>query len=124
MDPMVAAASLAPLVIDLGKAFINRFVSPDSYRPKTVEEWAVMRKAETDLFAAMNAAPPASYPWVNAVIALQRPVVAGLVLGVWGALKLYGVESPSADNFAGAIGFYLFGDRTLFHLRPSVQKGK
>jgi hypothetical protein len=47
----------------------------------------------------------------------MRPSVALLVLGTWAALKLQGQASDTVDNFAAAVGFYLFGDRTLFYAK-------
>jgi hypothetical protein len=29
------------------------------------------------------------------------------------------MDSASVDNFAAAVGFYLFGDRTLFYARKN-----
>jgi hypothetical protein len=45
----------------------------------------------------------------------MRPGVALIVLTTWATLKLNGQSSESVDNFAAAVGFYLFGDRTLFY---------
>jgi hypothetical protein len=39
---------------------------------------------------------------------------------VWGWSHTYGQASPEIDNFAGAVGFYLFGDRTLFHSKRAI----
>jgi hypothetical protein len=33
-----------------------------------------------------------------------------------------GQPSDAIDNFAAAIGFYLFGDRTLFYARKGAPK--
>ena len=60
-----------------------------------------------------------SYPWVEAAVRLMRPAVAMIVLGTWAGLKLNGQSSDSVDNFAAAVGFYLFGDRTLFYARKA-----
>jgi hypothetical protein len=49
----------------------------------------------------------------------MRPAVAAVVLGTWAALKLQGQSSETVDNFAAAVGFYLFGDRTLFYSRKA-----
>lgn len=127
MDPLTILAAFGPLAVKLGESLIGRFVAPDQFKPATVAEWLQMRDSDTKLFEAMNSAGqgggPAAYPWVDAVIRLQRPVVAGLALGTWGYLHLVGQSSPAVDNFAGAIGFYLFGDRTLFHIQRAGAKG-
>jgi hypothetical protein len=49
----------------------------------------------------------------------MRPAVAVIVLGTWATLKLNNMDSASVDNFAAAVGFYLFGDRTLFYARKT-----
>ena len=76
------------------------------------------------MFKAMNEAGGTnpSYPWVEAIIRLQRPLVAFIALSVWAWSHTYGVASPEVDNFSAIIGFYLFGDRTLFHINQMVKK--
>jgi hypothetical protein len=49
----------------------------------------------------------------------MRPAVGLMVLGTWAYLKLNNISSESVDNFASAVGFYLFGDRTLFYARKN-----
>jgi hypothetical protein len=122
MDPLTALAAFGPLLVDLGKSAIARWVAPDTFRPTTVAEWLQMRQADVDLFKAMNDAGGAgqSWPWVEAIVRLQRPAVAAVALTVWAWSRTYGVPSPEVDNFAATVGFYLFGDRTLFHSRKAV----
>jgi len=117
MDPITLLAAFGPLAVDFGKSLIGRFIQTDSYKPVNIDEYAKMRQIELDTFKAMNEAGGAnpSYPWVEAVVRLMRPAVALLVLGSWVALTLQGQSSPTVDNFAAAVGFYLFGDRTLFY---------
>lgn len=124
MDPVTALAAFVPLLADAGKALINRFIVPDSFKPASVDEWVKMRDTDLKLFEAMNAAGGAnpSYPWVEAIVRLQRPAVAAAALGVWAYTQLAGTPSPTVDNFAAAIGFYLFGDRTLFYIRKAGAK--
>jgi len=119
MDPLTILAALGPLVVDLGKSLIGRFVQTDGYKPVNIDEYAKMRQLDIDMFKAMNDAGGAapSYPWVEAIVRLMRPSVAVIVLGTWAALKLNGQPADAVDNFAAAVGFYLFGDRTLFYAR-------
>jgi hypothetical protein len=121
MDPLTILAALGPLAVDLGKSLIGRFVQTDSYKPVNIDEYAKMKQIDLDMFKAMNDAggSAASYPWVEAIVRLMRPSVALLVLGTWAVLKLQGQPSDAVDNFASAVGFYLFGDRTLFYSRKS-----
>lgn len=121
MDPVTILAALGPLAVDLGKSLIGRFIQTDGYKPVNIDEYAKMRQLDLDMFKAMNDAGGAntSYPWVEACVRLMRPAVAVIVLGTWATLKLQGQASDTVDNFASAVGFYLFGDRTLFYSRKA-----
>lgn len=121
MDPLTILAAFGPLVVDLGKSLIGRFIQTDGYKPVNIDEYVKMRQFDLDMFKAMNEAGGAnpSYPWVEAIVRLMRPSVAAIVLGTWATLKLQGQSSDAVDNFAAAVGFYLFGDRTLFYSRKA-----
>ena len=121
MDPVTILAALGPLAVDLGKSLIGRFIAPTEMKPANVDEYVKMRQVDMDMYKAMNDAGGAnpSYPWVEAVVRLQRPAVAASVLLSWAYLTMLDQSSPTADNFAAAIGFYLFGDRTLFYARSA-----
>ena len=121
MDPLTILAALGPLAVDLGKSLIGRFIQTDSYKPVNVDEYVKMRQLDMDMFKAMNDAGGTnpSYLWVEAVVRLMRPSVGVIVLGTWAYLKLNNIPSDSVDTFAGAVGFYLFGDRTLFYSRKA-----
>ena len=120
-DPVTILAALGPLAVDLGKSLINRYVAPDVFKPATIEQYTQMRQIDLEMFKAMNEAGggQASYPWVEAIVRLQRPFVAVVVLGTWCMLSAYGQSNDVVNNFAAAIGFYLFGDRTLFYARKA-----
>lgn len=126
MDPLTILAALGPLAVDLGKSLISRFIAPDQFKPANIDEYVKMRETDLNMFTAMNNAGGAnpSYPWVEAVVRLMRPSVAVIVLGVWGYSRIYGSASPEIDNFAAAIGFYLFGDRTLFYSKAAIKSAK
>lgn len=121
MDPITILAALGPLAVDLGKSLIGRFIQTDDYKPVNVDEYIKMKQLDLELFKAMNEAGGSnpSYPWVEAAVRLMRPCVGIIILGTWAYLKLNNIQSESVDNFASAIGFYLFGDRTLFYSRKS-----
>ena len=76
-----------------------------------------MKQLDLEQFKAVNDAGGTnpSYPWVEAVVRLMRPSVGLIVLGTWSYMQLTNISSSTVDNFAAAIGFYLFGDRTLFY---------
>jgi len=121
MDPVTILAALGPLAVDLGKSLISKFIAPDQFKPATIEQYAKMKEIDLEMFKAMNDAGGAnpSYPWVEAVVRLMRPSVAILVLGTWAYMTMSNISNPAVDNFAAAIGFYLFGDRTLFYSRKA-----
>jgi hypothetical protein len=123
MDPITILAALAPLGVDLGKALIQRFASTE-FTPKTIDEYVQMRTLELDMFKALNDAggTNATYLWVEAIVRLQRPIVAAIVLATWSFAHITNqADTASIDNFASAIGFYLFGDRTLFHVKKALK---
>jgi hypothetical protein len=121
MDPITILAALGPLAVDLGKSLIGRFIQTDNYKPVNVDEYVKMKQLDLELFEAMNDAGGTnpSYPWVEAAVRLMRPIVGIIVLGTWAYLEMTGSTSESVSNFASAVGFYLFGDRTLFYARKA-----
>lgn len=123
-DPLSVLAVFGPLAVDAGKALINKYMAPSEFKPATIDQYVQMRELDLKMFQAMNAAGGSgqSYPWVEAVVRLMRPTVAALVLLTWAHSKTYGEASEAIDNFAAAIGFYLFGDRTLFYARKGAAK--
>lgn len=123
MDPITILAALGPLAVDLGKALIGKFIGTD-FKPASVEDWVTMQRVDVERFTAINSAAGSnpSYPWVEAIVRLQRPAVAVGVLAVWAVDHMGAAPTGAVDNFAGAIGFYLFGDRTLFHIKQATTK--
>ena len=119
MDPLTILATFAPFAVDLGKSLINRFIAGDTFKPANIDEYVKMREVDLGFFKAMNEAGGAnpSYPWVEAIVRLMRPTVTVIVLGTWAYLELVGQPSTTVTNFASAVGFYLFGDRTLFYAK-------
>ena len=117
MDPLTILAALGPLAVDLGKSLIGRFIQTDVYKPVNINEYVQMRQTDLAMFQAMNNAGgnATTYPWVEAVIRLMRPSVGLIVLGTWSFMMLTGQDNAAVNNFASAVGFYLFGDRTLFY---------
>lgn len=118
-DPLSLLAIFGPLVVDAGKAAISKHIAPDEFKPATIDQYEKMRRLDLEMFQAMNSAGGTnpSYPWVEASVRMMRPAVALIVLLTWSYLKLNNHGTDSVDNFCAAIGFYLFGDRTLFYSR-------
>ena len=121
MDPLTILATFAPFAVDLGKSLINRFIAGNTFKPANISEYIDMRKMDLDFFKAMNDAGGTnpSYLWVEAIVRLMRPSVTIIVLGTWAYLELNGQSSTTVTNFASAVGFYLFGDRTLFYAKKA-----
>lgn len=127
MDPITLLAAFGPLVVDAGKSLIQKYFAPSEFKPTKIEDYIQMRRLDLEMFVAMNTAGGTNptYPWVEATVRLMRPAVAGIVLITW-AYVHWGIEADTVtdtvDNFAAAIGFYLFGDRTLFYSRKGLVK--
>lgn len=121
MDPLTVLAALGPVAVDLGKSLISKYIQTDGYKPVNIDEYVKMRQFDLDMFKAMNEAGGSnpSYPWVEASVRLMRPLVGMIVLGTWAYMKLTNQANDTVDNFASAVGFYLFGDRTLFYSRKA-----
>jgi len=121
MDPITILSALGPVALDLGKSLINRFIAPDQFKPATIEQYAKMKEIDLEFFKTMNEAGGgnASYPWVEAIIRLMRPLIGIIVLSTWAYLALVGdgVVNEQVSNFASVIGFYLFGERSLFYVK-------
>jgi len=124
MDPITLLAAFAPLAVDLGKSLIAKFVAPENFKPATIEQYTEMKKLDIDMFKALNNAGGSnpSYMWVEAIVRLQRPLVVVIALSAWAWTHLYGIPSSEVDNFAAIVGFYLFGDRTMFYAKNGVAK--
>ena len=122
MDPLTILAAIAPLLVDGGKALIQKYLAPEEFKPTKVEDYIQMRKFDLEMFQALNAAGGTNptYPWVEAIIRLMRPSVAAVVLITWAFYH----GDPGVDNFAASIGFYLFGDRTLFYAKRNFVSPK
>ena len=124
MDPITILAAFAPLAVDFGKSLIAKFVAPENFKPATIEQYTEMKKLDIDMFKALNSAGGSnpSYMWVEAIVRLQRPLVVAIALSAWAYTHLAGVPSSEVDNFAAIVGFYLFGDRTMFYAKNGVAK--
>lgn len=124
MDPITLLAAFAPLAVDLGKSLIAKFVAPENFKPATIEQYVEVKKIDLEMFKALNEAGGSnpSYLWVEAIIRLQRPLVVAIALGAWAYTHILGTPSSEVDNFAAIVGFYLFGDRTMFYAKNGNAK--
>lgn len=116
-DPMTMLAGLLPLGVEAGKALIQRWLAPDQVKPVDFGQLLQLKEMELKQWIAMQGGDAPSYLWVTAIRQLQRPVFVTAVLGVWCWQAAGGVPSDTVQNMASAVGFYLFGDRTLFYAK-------
>ncbi len=119
MDPITMLTAFAPMVMDLGKSLISKFIAPDVFKPATIEQYTQMKTLDLEFFKTMNdvGAGNTSYPWVEAIVRLMRPLIGLLVLSTWVYTVISGNPSEEVNNFASAVGFYLFGERSLFYIK-------
>jgi len=126
IDPITIAAAGVPLIIEAGRAAIQRWIAPEQIKPTTVADYEVMRHIDLDWFKALVGADAGgeTYPWVEAVRKLQRPAVVLAVLVTWAYCHTSGlvVAGDGVDNMAASVGFYLFGDRTMFYAKKAAGK--
>lgn len=123
-DPVTLLAIFGPLAVQAGQSLISRFIAPDNFKPATIDEYLKVQQIDVEKFKALNEAggTNASYPWVEAIVRLMRPSIAIVVIGTWAACKVGAITcGAEVDNFAAAIGFYLFGDRSLFYATKKQQ---
>ena len=125
MDPLTILAAFAPVAVDGVKALINRFLGTTDFKPTNVDDFLKMKDKELERFKAINTQGSGnpSYLWVEAVVRLQRPFVAVCVLATWAVCHLVPEllqDTVAVDNAAAIVGFYLFGDRTLFYTKRQL----
>lgn len=119
MDPITLLGAVAPILGRLANAAINRFVAPQDLKPATIDDAVKLSDLRIREFQAMNSAggDGPTYPWVNAILKLQRPTVVLVVLAMAGwQVVTTGTVSEPIQNALGLVGSYLFMDRTLFHV--------
>lgn len=119
-DPITLLAAAAPLMGEAARAAIQRWIAPDQVKPITVDDYTKMKQADMEWFKAITTADAGgeTYRWVEAIRKLQRPFVVIAVLGAWA--YCHGVaqaDTNAVDNMASVVGFYLFGERTMFYLK-------
>lgn len=116
MDLFTILAALLPVAVEGGKYAVQKWLAPETVKPGTFAEFLQLQANDLERFKVMQGTGQPSYLWVAAVREMQRPVVVAGVLGVWVYQAATGEVSQTVANMAGAIGFYLFGDRTMFHI--------
>jgi len=120
MEPFTILSALFPLIVQGGKAAINKWLGSENFKPASIEEFSTMKDKELALFKAINEAGGnnPSYPWVEAIVRLQRPFVVICVLLTWAYAHYTGWDNMDAiNNAASIVSFYLFGERTMLYVK-------
>ena len=126
MDPLTILSAFLPLVVDGGKAAINKWLGSENFKPTNIDEYTKIKDKELEHFKAINEAGGGNptYMWVEAIVRLMRPFVVVCVLLTWAYLHGMNVEeTESIDNAAAIVAFYLLGDRTLFYAKKPIKNG-
>ncbi len=125
-DPITMLAAIAPVFVEAGKAAVQRWIAPDQVKAMTVDDVIKLKEQDLKFFTTLTQADAGgeTYPWVEAIRKLQRPIVVIAVLGTWSLLHLTntGGDMSMVDNMTSAVGFYLFGDRTMFYTAKKAGK--
>jgi hypothetical protein len=108
----ILLSAFAPVAVEAAKAGVNRYITPDTFKPANIEDFAKMQALEIQRFQIMNDSAGAPQ-WVQAVIKMQRPIVAACCLSTWVYLKVTHVQDSDVQTMAQCVFFYLFGERTL-----------
>lgn len=109
-DPLSLFAAFAPVLVDAGKAAVQKWIAPERAKPLTVGEQVDLERVEVDRLRVLAELdkPGEVSRWVNDVRAMMRPFVAvSVTLGY-----LYAPEKVDAF-LVSCVWFYLFGERTL-----------
>lgn len=111
-DPLSIIAAFAPVVIDAGRAAVQRWIAPEKIKPLTIAEALQLEQVEVErlkVIAELDRPVENISQWVGNVRALMRPAVALVVTIGW----VLNPDSPGMTLAAQSVWFYLFGERTL-----------
>lgn len=116
-----AVPALLPAIGDGVRGAFAKLTGSAGAKPQNVQETIQLMQADTDRLETIAAMDKAEgvHKWVADVRALQRPVAVAAVLA--GYAYALAAGSPEAlaswGDLARMAVFYLFGDRTLHHLK-------
>lgn len=124
MDPLTLIALFGPLIKSGGQALINKFAKGDQFKPANVDDAIKLMQAETEALktriSVADTSDP-SYPWVAALIKLQRPIIVyGTITGfmIMSLATIGTIEDRKfISDMAQIVIFWLFGERTLMKIQ-------
>ena len=119
MDPLLLSTvltSLLPAAVDGIKSIVSRKTG-DKPAVLTADDYSKI--ADVDIrklqaLAALDKPAGPTYPWVEAVRSLQRPVVVVAALSAWLYGAVFGMDPgkfATVSQLASAVFFFLFGER-------------
>jgi hypothetical protein len=124
IDPLTLLTLFGPLVKDIGSGLTKKFIGDKAGKPANVDEAIKLMEAETKQLEARSKVGDAegpTYPWVIAVIKLQRPLIVYLTLLSFLAMSIFDLGSlETQDNVALMVAVvvgWLFGERTLMKFK-------
>jgi hypothetical protein len=124
MDPLTLLALFGPAIKDGTMALIKKWTGDSAGKPANTTELIQLMEAETkQLEARIHAGDTegTTYPWVIAVIKLQRPIVVYFTFITFLFMSAYSfgsVESRTmVGNLCSTVVFWLFGER--YNLKSS-----
>lgn len=124
MDPITILSAFLPLLVDGGKAAINKWLGSENFKPANIDEYSKIKDKELEHFKAINEAGGGNptYMWVEAIVRLMRPFVVLCILLTWAYCHgMDQMDTDSIDNAAAIVSFYLFGDRSLFYAKKKIE---
>ena len=120
----VIIPALLPAATDGIRALINRFTGGAGAAPSNPDEAIRLMEADTARIKALAEIEGngVTYPWVEAVRKLQRPVVGAAAVTAYIIAMHTNVEQATTielGQWVQAYFFYLFGERAYLQLRRS-----
>jgi len=118
MDPLTLLALFGPAIKDGTMALIKKWTGSAAGQPSNTAELIQLMEAETkQLEARIKAGDTegSTYPWVIAMIKLQRPLVVYSSFITFLFMSAYNLGSIDAQTMVGnlcsTVVFWLFGER-------------
>lgn len=108
---------LGPIVQQITGALVQH-IAPTEVRATSVDDYVKMKNADNEtakVRADLENGGGATYPWVWAILKLQRPVILAVVVGLWSYQELSN-PGGSTDIVKQAAGFamsWLFCERFI-----------
>lgn len=119
IDPLSIAAIFAPALVKAGEAAIARFLPAPQPPEPTYDQRLQAQALDLEALKVINQQPETApvYPWVDAIVRLQRPAFVAITAAAWLYVVITDADPSTVAPFAQTVAFYLFGDRTLFHIQ-------